>query len=49
LSVFIGTTSSIVDPAKLLAQRSRIIAPSPDFAIARSVEISTGRDQPIGR
>ncbi len=49
LSVFIGITSSIVDPAKLLAQRSRIIAPSPDLAIARSVEISTGRDQPIGR
>jgi hypothetical protein len=44
-----GTTSSIVDPTKLLAQEQRIIAPSPDLAIARSVEISTGCDQPIGR
>jgi hypothetical protein len=49
LSVFIGTTSSIVDPAKLPTQRRRIIAPSPDLAIARSVEISAGCDQPIGR
>jgi hypothetical protein len=49
LSVFIGTTSSIVDPTKLLAQGRRIIAPSPDLAIARSVETMTGCDQPIGR
>jgi hypothetical protein len=49
LSVFIGTTSSIVDPTKLLAQWRRIIAPWPDLEIARSVEIMTGCDQPIGR
>jgi hypothetical protein len=49
LSVFIGQPPRFVDPTKLLTQRRRIIAPSPDLAIARSVEILTGCDQPIGR
>jgi hypothetical protein len=49
LSVFIGQPPRFVDPTKLRTQRPRIIAPSPDIAIARSVEILTGCDQPIGR
>src|SRR6476620_7840168 len=49
LSVFIGQPPCFVDPTKLLRQRRRITAPSPDLAIARPVEILTGCDQPIGR
>jgi hypothetical protein len=49
LSVFIGQPPSFVDQTTLLTQRRRIIAPLSDLAIARSVEILTGCDQPIGR